>query len=117
MKTSKLLWIPRVLAIVFILFISLFALDSFPGKAPFVKELLGFLIHLIPSYVLIIILMISWKKPVIGGVIFILLSIVFTVFFHTYKLLPHFLIISFPLIMIGALFIIFSKLKPCIKTE
>ena len=54
MKTNKLLWIPRVLAIMFILFISVFALDAFSGKVPFIKEFVGFLIHLIPSFILIV---------------------------------------------------------------
>ena len=109
MKTSKLLWIPRVLAIMFILFVSLFALDSFPGKEPFVKELVGFLIQLIPSYILIIILIISWKQPLLGGIIFILLGVAFTFFFNAYKAIPNFLIIPLPPVLIGALFIIFDR--------
>jgi len=110
MKTYKLFWIPRVLAILFILFLSLFALDVFTGEVPFIQELGGFLIHLAPSYAMIIALIISWRKPLIGGIIFILLDLVFTFYFRTYQALPNFLIISFPLIVIGALFIIFHIL-------
>jgi len=110
MKTYKLFWIPRVLAILFILFLSLFALDVFTGEAPLIQELGGFVIHLIPSFALIIVLIISWRKPLIGGIIFILLGLVFTFYFRTYQALLNFLTISFPLIVIGKLFIIFHIL-------
>jgi hypothetical protein len=111
MKTYKLFWIPRVLAILFILFVSVFAFDAFTGEAPFIQELGRFVLQLIPtSFVLIIALIISWRKPLIGGIIFILLGLVFTFLFRTYQALPNFLLVSFPVIVIGALFIIFHNL-------
>lgn len=121
MKSNRLLWIPRVLAIIFILFISLFALDAFSGKVPFAKQLVAFLIHLIPSYILVIILIISWKKPLIGGIVFIFLGIValtfiITQFFivapaysRTNLIFIFFLILSLPLLVVGVLFIIFNR--------
>lgn len=108
MKTDKLIWIPRVLAIVFIVFLSLFTLDVFSGDAPFIKKMGGFSIHMIPSFILLILLFISWKRPLIGGSLFILFSIAFTVFFRTYSLLSTFLIIAFPMILVGILFITFD---------
>lgn len=110
MKNYKLFWVPRVLAIIFILFISLFAFDTFSGEAPFVQELGGFLIHLIPSFILIITLIISWRKPLIAGTIFVLLGLVFTFYFRTYEVFLNFLIVSFPLVLAGVLFIIFHIL-------
>ncbi len=41
MKTSKLLWIPRILAVMLILFISMFGLDVFAGDAPLIQKLGG----------------------------------------------------------------------------
>ena len=106
MKTYKLFWIPRVLAILFILLVSVFAFDAFTGEAPFIQELGRLVLQLIPtSFALIIALLISWRKPLIGGIIFILLGLVFTFYFRTYQALLNFLTISFPLIVIGALFI------------
>ena len=114
MKTYKLFWIPRVLAILFILFVSVFAFDAFTSEAPFIQELGRFVLQLIPtSFALIITLLISWRKPLIGGIIFILwgLAIAFyigmirgSVVFYTISF------ISFPVIVIGALFIIFHNL-------
>jgi len=60
---------------------------------------------LIPSFVSLIALAVSWKKPIAGGVLFVILSVVFTLYFRTYKSLPSFLAISIPLAVIGLLFI------------
>jgi len=109
MKKDNLIWIPRVLAIVIIVFISLFALDVFSGGAPFIKKLGGFLFHLIPSFILLFILLISWRKPLIGGLLFVLLSIAFTFFFRTYRSLPTFFSMTFPIALAGILFIVFDQ--------
>jgi len=91
MKTDKLIWIPRVLAIVFIVFLMLFSLGTFSGDAPFLKKLGGFFIHSIPSLVLLLVLLIFWKKPLISGSLFILFGVAFAVYFKTYRFLSTFL--------------------------
>jgi hypothetical protein len=111
MKTNKLIWIPRALSIVFIVFLALFALDVFSGEVPLVKKLGGFFIHLIPSFTLVIILVISWKKPFIGGSLFILLSIVFILVFRTYRPLPTLLFLTSPTALVGILFVILTRKK------
>ncbi len=110
MKSNKLIWIPRVLSIIFILFLSLFALDAFSAEAPFIQKMAGFFMHLIPSFILVIALVISWKRPVAGGCIWIFLSLLFTWHFNTYRIFSSFLLISFPLAVVGTLFIVFHVL-------
>jgi len=63
-------WAPRTLAILFILFLSLFSLDIFDGNYGFWETILGLFMHNIPSMVLLIILIISWKYELVGGIIF-----------------------------------------------
>jgi len=105
MKTHKLIWIPRVLAIVFIVFLLLFGLDVFSENAPFIKKLGGFFMHSIPSFILLLILFIFWKKPLISGFLFILFSIAFTLYFRTYGSLSTFLLLTLPVVLVGILFI------------
>jgi pilus assembly protein TadC len=105
MKTHKLIWIPRVLAIVFIAFLLLFGLDVFSENAPFIKKLGGFFMQSIPSFILLLILFIFWKKPLIGGFLFILFSIAFTLYFRTYGSLSTFLLLTLPMVLVGILFI------------
>jgi len=100
------IWIPRILAIIMGIFISLFAFDAFQENTLFFKQVLGFIIHLVPSFLIFISLLIAWKYYLLGGIIFILVGVFFTVFFHTYKSISSFLILSLSLFIIGALFII-----------
>mgnify|MGYP001030622112 CR=1 FL=1 len=69
-----LFWTPRVLAILFALFISLFALDAFAVDKPFLEQVAGFLIHLIPTAVVVAALVIAWKHSLIGGGLFLLIG-------------------------------------------
>lgn len=91
-------WLPRVLAIVFITFISMFALDVFGEPQWF----LALLIHLIPSYVLIFLTFVAWKNELIGGGLFVGIG-VFMLVSSDFE--P--LIISLPMIVIGLLFLIY----------
>ena len=106
-KNSLLL--PRVLAIIFILFISLFALDVFqPGELiPYM--IAGFFIHLIPSYILLAILIISWKYELFGAV-FILLGIFYIFWMRGFPPIVY-LIISGPVFLVGILFLVNWTLK------
>lgn len=87
-------WLPRILAIAFIVFIGLFALDVFASPNWFVP----LLIHLIPSYILIILTVIAWKHGRIGGSLFLAGGLGSILFFHS-------LILVLPCLIIGILFI------------
>lgn len=104
-KAKKYNWFARLLSIVYISFISLFALDSFGSEAPLYLKIATFFIHLIPSFVLLATLIILRRRPLYLGLMFILLSIIFTLHFRTYLFMANFLIISIPLVIIGVLFI------------
>ena len=67
----------------------------------------GFLVHNIPSFLLLIVLVISWKRPFIGGVAFILFGLLTIVFFRTYGDLASFLAISMTSVVTGGLYLLF----------
>jgi hypothetical protein len=111
-KVSKFIyWAPRVLSILFIIFLSLFSLDVIsPGLAA--KEIIiGLFMHNIPSLVLLILLIISWKYEIVGGIAFLLAGILYIVFashaaITWYRALSWSLIIAGPAFFIGILFMI-----------
>jgi lysylphosphatidylglycerol synthetase-like protein (DUF2156 family) len=72
-------WTPRVLSIVFILFLALMSLDIFDGHYGFWGTVLGLFMHNIPAIILLIVLIISWKREIVGGVAFILAGILYIV--------------------------------------
>ena len=52
-------WTPRVLTILFILFMAIFALDVF-GEYSFPLILVALFMHLIPNFILIGVLLVAW---------------------------------------------------------
>ena len=65
-----LFWTPRGLSVLFITFLSMFALDVFGENLGFWRTLLALTIHLIPSLVLIGVLAVAWRWEWIGAVIY-----------------------------------------------
>ena len=99
-------WSPRLLMILFILFISLFALDSFDDGNSFLEKTGNFMIHLIPTVLLIIILILSWRREWIGGITFFLLGILYIVMAWGNFPLSTYFVISGPLFIVAVLFLI-----------
>ena len=95
-------WAPRVLSIIFAVFVSLFALDVFGQGTGFVKSLIALIIHMIPTLLIVIILILSWKRSWIGGILFILMGILYIIWSGKSGRGSH--IIDFPLFLIGVLF-------------
>lgn len=113
-------WLPRILCMAAILFISVFVLDAFNPEKTVWEQIGDFVIHLIPSFVLIIFLLIAWKREFIGGILFILIGIGFSpfIFLHNYKMnqsvwmsLMVILLITVPFIVVGILFLVSHKMK------
>lgn len=115
MKTAIMHWLPRCVVILSILFVSIFAFDTFSSNINIWQQLIEFFIHLIPSYILLIALIIAWKFELIGGVIFILISLGFApfIFNHNYHMnhsisisLGIIMMINFPFFLAGILFLL-----------
>jgi len=83
----------RILSIIFILFISLFALDVF-GKD---FSLMALIMNLIPTFIAIILTVIAWKKEFLGGILWILVGIV------AILMTKIGLVITLPMMIIGGL--------------
>jgi len=110
MRSKYLYWAPRVLAILFIAFLSIFALDVFVEGYSFLELSIALFMHLIPALILVGVLWVAWRREKVGGIIFVIIGFLFTIFFRTYSNLIGFLLISFPVFLIGFLFWI-SKLR------
>ena len=118
-------WAPRIMCIVAILFISLFALDTFGSNKTTWQQIVDFLMHLIPSFVLLALLLIAWKWELIGGIIYTLLGLGFSpvIFMHNYKMNDSFwmslsvvFFINLPFVIVGILFILSHYKKRQLST-
>ena len=70
----------RILLILMILFWALFSLDVFEEEQGFWNILVAFLMHNVPVFVMIFILIIAWKWEHIGGMLLMLCILGFTTF-------------------------------------
>jgi len=92
----------------------MFALDAFQPNMTIWEQIRDFLMHLIPSFILLIFLLFSWKYELIGGIIFTLIGLILSpfIFNHNYAMnqsvgmsLGIITAITFPFILVGVLFI------------
>jgi len=116
-KVSKFVfWTPRILSILFILFLTLFSFDVFGNGSGFWETLLAFIIHNIPSIILGVLVWISWKRELVGAITFFSAGILYMILllmrppFQWYYL-SWSLIISGPAFLVGILFWIGWKRK------
>lgn len=77
-----LFWLARGLMVIYILFISLFALDAFDAAYSTSQQLISFAIQIAPSLLLAVILLFAWKRPLVGAAGFLVMSVFFTILVH-----------------------------------
>lgn len=100
-----LFWTPRVLAILFALFVSLFALDVFGAGYSFGETILALLIHLAPVYLILIALAIAWRWEWIGAILFVALGIAYIATAWGQFAWSVYLVIAGPAFLLGILFL------------
>ncbi len=97
-------WSPRVLSIVLVLFLGMFALDVFGESRGFWQTIAAFLIHLIPAMLIAGVLIAAWRWEWIGAALYSVAAVYYAV-----TVLPGHMdwaaTISVPLLAIAALFL------------
>jgi uncharacterized membrane protein YgdD (TMEM256/DUF423 family) len=102
-----LFWTPRILCILFAVFVSLFSFDVFGEGYSFWKTILALLMHLIPTGIILVVLAVSWRWEWVGAIIFSALGVLYIVmFWGRFKWHVYLLPISGPLFLVGFLFLI-----------
>ncbi len=103
-------WTPRVLSIIFIVFLALMSLDVFSLGLGFWQTVVGLFIHNIPALILLAVLLVSWRYEIVGGIVFILAGLLYIILlmmnpFEWYMLFWA-LQIAGPAFLIGILFLV-----------
>ncbi len=101
-----LFWSPRVLTLLYAVFLSLFALDVFGEGHGFWKTIVALFMHLIPTWIVLVVLAVSWRWEWVGAVLFAALAL-----FYAYVAVgrghPEWtLVISGPLVLVGGMFLL-----------
>jgi hypothetical protein len=124
---STIRWVARILCILAIGFIGMFALEAVEGKVGLGRQIVSFLLALaMLSGPLIIILIIAWKRELVGSILIALIGLATAPFvyisnYHRFlnmaakgfrigspalRALEIFAMINLPFIIVGVLFII-----------
>lgn len=98
-------WSPRILSIIFILFLSLFAFDVFNEYRGW-NIIPALFIHLIPSFVLLVLTIIAWKHDLVGMSVFFLAAISYVLMVGFHHHWSWYASISGPAVIIGILYFI-----------
>jgi hypothetical protein len=101
-----LFWTPRVLCLLFAAFLSLFAADVFGEVHGFWRTLGALLIHLIPTWMVLIALALAWRREWIGGILYSALGTLYLVLFWGRFHWSAYVCISGPLFLVAGLFLL-----------
>jgi len=110
-------WAPRITSLLFISFLSLFALDVF-AEYQGLAVLLPLLMHLIPSFVLLVLVIIAWKYDLFGATVFLIAALGYVWMVGLNRPWSWYVGISGPAIIVALLFFIswYQKRKSTTKT-
>ena len=75
MDPTTVRWLPRILAVVFTAFISLFAFDTGEGGQ---VRMLDLLMHLLPTLFCAVVIVFAWRREWVGMLVFLALAVVYT---------------------------------------
>jgi hypothetical protein len=104
-------WAPRVLGVIFALFLSLFSFDVFGmGLSP-LEALGAFLIHSLPTLGLLAAVALGWRWPLAGGLLFVAWGLFYVLAMGGFDWIAYALIGVLPM-LIGLLFIADHLLRP-----
>jgi len=97
-------WAPRILCLLFAAFISIFAADVFTEGRPFFLTLAALAMHLIPSTLVVLLVVVAWRHEWIGALVGAALAIFWMETKGHQLPWADWAIIAGPLLLIAALY-------------
>jgi hypothetical protein len=102
--TKKIIyWLPRILSLIFVLFLSLFALDVL-GQFSGWSTILALLVHLLPALILLALTIIAWKHDLVGMIVFLVFAVYYVWTAGLDRHWSWYAFISGPAVVVGVLF-------------
>ena len=106
-KTTKqiIYWAPRMLGILFVIFLSLFAFDVFDGQYSVWQTVLALFMHLIPSIILALAVALAWRWEWIGTLVFAGWAVLYIAIARGFPVSVYVIVAGIPF-LIGILFLV-----------
>ena len=99
-------WTPRIICILFALFLVIFSFDIFEEAHGFWDIVVGLLMHNIPTFALFITLYFAWRREWIGTVVFTGLGLLYVWWAWGRFPLVNYFIIAGPLFLLAIMFLL-----------
>ena len=113
-----LFWAPRILALLFALFLALFALDAFDGTAAPLADATGaFLMHLAPSAFVLALLVLAWRHELVGGLGFVALGVAYVSLVGGRFDWTASAVIAGPMLLVGVLFLLHRRIEAEVRRK
>jgi hypothetical protein len=110
-------WSPRIICILSAAFISIFAMDVFDENHGLWQTLLALTMHLIPTCLIVVILIVSWRWEIVGGILFNALAVAYIVWAWGRFDWMAYAFISGPLFITGILFLLNWRYRSTLQTR
>lgn len=101
---SAIYWAPRALGVVYVCFLSLFALDVFEAGQPLGAILVGLAMHLVPSALVLLVVIVAWKHELLGAMMLAGAGLYYAVEARDHP--TWILVVAGPVFLLAALFVV-----------
>lgn len=102
-KKTVLYWAPRVISILFALFISMFGFDVFDMGIGFPEIILAFFMDMLPAILVAVIIILAWKWELVGTILCAGLGLFYIFGMNNNMDFVVFLLIPMPLFILAVL--------------
>ena len=110
-RKTILTWTPRVLLIAFALFLVLFSFDVFEDGKSAGEIAIAFIMHNIPSAMLLLLVLVAWRREWIGALVCVLLAVAYVVWAWGQFPLSVYFVMAGPLVLIAVLYTVNWRLR------
>lgn len=97
---------PRILAILYALFLGLFALDVFSDTHGLLETVAALALHLLPTFLIILVVVLAWRRDLVGVVVFAGLAVAYVVWMWRRFPLHTYVVMCTPLLLVSFLFLL-----------
>lgn len=98
-------WVPRIVSLLFVVFISIFAFDVFDEYQGW-NLVLALFMHLLPSFVLLAVIVVAWEHDILGVIAFFGFAVLYIVWAGLERPWTWYALISGPAILISVLYFV-----------
>jgi hypothetical protein len=106
-----LIWAPRILSMLLAVFLSVFALDVFTERKSIPDLLVDLSLHLVPTFLILALLAVAWRRERVGAIAFGGLAIAYVVGTLARLHWTAYVAISGPMLLISILFYVSWRLR------